>query len=132
MIREVEEHRAYTAREIERWSNRGDITHDQAERLLADMEAHLEDVEPPPYLAPSLVTIYDAWQDLGRPAAVIHGLAGGIIDSRGQLYIARLAWLDEHRCTDPDDRDAVVGLWSTLDQEEISLSLKATTDSSDR
>lgn len=89
------------------------------------MEAHLEDLEPAPHLEATVATIHEAWQSMGQPAALIQGMAGGLFDNRAQLYVSRIAWLDEHRCTDPDDRYAVLSLWSTMDRVEISLILEA-------
>lgn len=96
------------------------------------MEAHLEDVEPAPAIAPGLATIYGAWRDMGRPLAVISGMAGGIIDARGGLYIARLAWLDEHRYQAQDDRDAVMRLFSALDRVETEIEMQRLSEAAAR
>lgn len=102
----------------------------------ADLEAHLSAEDPPPepdtlITEPGLWALYEAWQSLGRPCALLQGLAGGFLDQRPQLYFARLSWLDEQSYYDPDDRAAIVSLWSRLDEEFIRLELESAKEASE-
>src|SRR5690606_41757510 len=113
------------AQHIWRCERDGLITGDQPDAVTASVEAHLAEVEPGPILDPSLQRVLEAWQDLGSPVAMILGMAGGMLDQRAPLYVARLAWLNENRYDDTETRDAMIWLWSTMDREQIRIESEA-------
>ncbi len=71
-----------------------------------------------PLLPSYLVPIFTSWNSLGSALSTIEGMAGGFIDNRSTLFLARLAWLNEYRFTTTFSRDLVLDLWESMDAED--------------
>jgi hypothetical protein len=73
-----------------------------------------------PALLPRLVSVYRAWELLGRAISTIEGMAGGGIDNRAALYRARILWFAENGITSSFVRDLLLDLWRAMDDEDIA------------
>lgn len=86
-----------------------------------ELSTHISEEDVDPFLFPGVIEILEIWHARGSPAAKFGGLASGIIDRRPELYVARIAWMNEQGLEDPQTRDLLMLLLDRLDTEKLSI-----------